>query len=285
MYVSDLKVRPDHRGGVVADALSRWARDVCVATGGEDVPTFLAVLAGNRQMQRRLPGPRGLPRLHPVATVRSSAISLLWRRRRPDQGLRVAPAGPEDVEEMADLWRRVAPRRHLAHVHDARSLAGWVEAAPGLELSAYRLARRPDGRLAGFLGLWDQEPFKQLRVTSYSRRLAAARWAFNALAPSVRATPLPRPGRALRHVTAVHLCVPPEEPGVLRSLVLHAYDELRGRGYSFLLVGLDRSDPLAAALRGLLGQPTDVSLCLATPAGRDPPVLDARPIHHEIALV
>jgi len=286
MYVSDLKVHPDHRGTGVADTLTAYARDRCVAAGGDDMPTFVTILAGNRPMERRLGGPRGLPNMHRFATIRSHAVSLLWRRRPPDlDGSRVTRAQVDDVEEMAELWQKVAPQRQFAPVHDADSLAAWIAAAPGLELSDYRLARRPDGALAGFVGFWDQESFKQLTVTSYSRTLGLARSVFNAAGPLVGATPLPPAGGALRYLSAVHVCVPGATPDVLGSLLVHAYNELRGGGYSLLTIGLDVADPLAAALAGLLAQPTDIWACMATLGPYTGPDVADRPVHHEIALV
>ena len=163
-------------------------------------------------------------------------------------------------------------------------MAAWIHAAPGLDITDYLVARRPDGSLAGFLGVWDQYGFKRLRVTGYSRRLDAVRMAFNAFAPAVRATKLPPPGGALRNLTAVQICVPPDDPAVLRALVRHAHNAHRARGYSFLNVGLDVTDPLAAGLKGLLAQPTDVWVCVAT-LGGSPPPLDGRPSYHELALV
>jgi len=286
MYVSDLKVHPDHRGGGVADALSVWARDICVAAHGIGVLAFLTILAGNQSMARRMDGPRGLPHIDRVATLRTHTIPLVWRRRPPAAGVEVRPAGPDDIGAMAALWARVAPGRQFAAVVDAASLAAWIDAAPGLAIADYRVAHRPDGELAGFLGVWDQSAIKRLRVTGYSRKLGAARRVFNAAAPLVGATRLPRPGGALRNLTAVQVCVPPEEPAVLRALVVGAYNENRRRGFSFLNIGLDLTDPLTAAIDGLLSQPTDVWVCVAgledEPAG---PIADDRPVHHEIALV
>lgn len=283
IYVGDLKVHPAHRGGAVADALTRYARDVALATGGPDVPTLLTVLAGNRAMERRAAGPRGLPALARFATIRSHAVPLLWRRRqRPE--LDVATGDLRDLGEMAALWRRLSPARNFAPVYTPDSLAGWIQAAPGLALDCYRLARRRDGRLAGFLGLWDQAAFKQLRVLRYSRRARAVRSLFNGVAPLCGAASLPSAGSPLRYVTAVHVCA--EDPVVLRALLLHAYDALRGRGYAFFTIGLDTRDPLAEALTGLLAQPTDVHAYVTTPAGRYAGApLDRRPLHYEIALV
>jgi hypothetical protein len=286
MYVSDLKVDPRHRGSGAADALTAFAREVCLEAGGGHVPTFLTILAGNRAMERRLSGPRGLPHLRRIATLRSHSVSLLWPRRSPRvDGVRIERAGWDHVEEMAARWREVAPGRQFAPVHDATSLAAWIDGAPGLDPSCYRLARSADGRLVGFVGLWDQSSFKQTVVTGYSRRLSAVRLAFNMAAPAVRAPRLPPPGGALRHLTAVHVCVPPDRPDVLRALLVDAYNDLRGSGYSFFSVGLDVADPLSVALSGLLAQPTDIWACVASLSGDDGPSFDGRPVHHEIALV
>ena len=286
IYLSDLKVHPAYRGLGVADSLSRYVRDASEAIGGPDIPALLTVLAGNRPMERRAAGPRGLARLTRFTTIRSYAVSLLWRRRIPASDLRVCRARLENVEEMAALWRRVAPSRQFAPVYDAASLARWIRNAPALDISSYWIARDRNGRLVGFLGLWDQHSFKQLRVVGYSRRLAIVRAAFNGLLPMFGGTRLPPPGGPLRYLSAVHVCVPANQPRVLRSLILRAYNELRGRGYSFFTIGLDTRDPLASALRGLLAQPTDVHAYVSVPAGEyTGPALDDRPLHFEIALV
>jgi GNAT superfamily N-acetyltransferase len=284
MYISDFKVHPAHRGTGAADALILWARDACVAAHGPDALAFLTVLAGNKAMLRRMAGPRGLPVITRVATFRTHTIPLVWRRRLRDTAVTVAPAQPTDLADMGDLWARLAPGRQFAALHDAGSLGRWIAEAPGLELADHRVARRADGSLAGFLGVWDQSAFKRLRVTGYSRRLGAVRAVFNTLGPLVGATKLPAPGNALRNVTAVHLCVAPDDPAILRALVVDAYNASRGKGYSFLNVGLDLTDPLAAGLKGLLAQPTDVWVCVAT-LGGTPPALDGRPSYHELALV
>lgn len=286
MYVSDLKVHPDHRGSAVADTLSAWAQEVCLETGGPDVLVFLTVLAGNRAMERRMPGPRGLPRLRRVATLRTHTVPILWRRRPPDAGVTLSRAGPADLEEMCALWSRVARRRQFAPVLDAGGMAAWIDAAPSLEVSSYRLARRTDGALAGFLATWDQSAFKRLRVMGYSPRLAGVRAVFNTLGPAVGATRLLPPGGALRNLTAAHLCVPGDEPAVLRALVVDAYNAARGKGFSFLNIGLDVTDPLAVATKGMFAQPVDVWICTASPAGAaEDRVFELGPFHHEIALV
>ena len=282
-YAGDLKVHPSRRGGEAADALERWV----AARASEEDPErllFLTVLKGNASMEKRLPGPRGLPRLDPFATIRSHAIPLLHGRGRSDD-LRISRAGPRDVEPMAELWARVAPERQLAPVMAADALARWVAAAPGLDLWDYLVARDASGRIQGFVAFWDQSSMKTLRVTRYSPRMRIVRRAINAVAGPLGATPVPPAGEPLRVRTAVHLCVPSSRPDVLRALVLDAYARCRGKE-ALLLVGLDPRDPLTAGLANLWSQPTDVHVCATSGAGRyRGPRLDERPVHYEIALV
>src|SRR5215211_3910737 len=181
-YIGDLKVHPAHRDSVVADGLSRYAAKL-MAVLPESAPVLITVLAGNAAMERRLGGPRGLPRFSRAATIRTHSVSILWQRRNPVHWARVTRATWNDIEEMASLWREVAAHRQLAPAHDADSLARWIREAPGLDVESFHLARATDGRLLGFIGIWDQRQFKQMTVVGYSRRMAIARRAFNAVAP------------------------------------------------------------------------------------------------------
>jgi hypothetical protein len=261
----------------VADALSAYVRNGAQQAAGGASPVLATVLRGNRAMERRVAGRPGLPRLVPIATFRVHAVPLLWRRRRP-AAPGVCPAAAADLDGMADLWRRVAPARQFAPVLEAGGFATWIAAVPGLDTSSYLLARDPDGRLAGFLAVWDPSPVKRLRVTAYSRRLGAFRRVFNTAAPLAGAAPLPPPGEPLRSLTALH------RPDVLRALVFAAHDVWRGRGYAFLTLGLDTREPLSRALRGLLAQPTDVVVYVTAPDGVGP-LLDHRPVYLESGLV
>ena len=285
-YLGDLKVHPAHRGGFAADALVEFSREAVRGYGGDDMLALVTVLNGNRSMEHRAVGLRGLPPLTRFATLDVHAIPLLWPRAERVAGLRVDVACESDLDEMGALWNRVAPGRQLAPVLGAARLRAWIADAPGLTVRDYLVARRADGRIAGFLALWDQYFIKQLRVLGYSARLAAVRAALNGLAPLARTPRLPAAGAVLPSLAVLHCCVERDEPEVLRALLLHAYTARRGAGYLFLTLALDRRDPLRTALRGLLAQPTAVGAYATTPAGRwTGAPLDGRPLHFESALV
>ena len=285
-YVGDFKVHPSHRDTRIADALSLRAEEWFCSLPPA-APLFITVLAGNKAMERRLSGPRGVASFQKVGTIRTHSLPILWRRketRRPS--VRVAPARWNDLDEMVALWNSVAPLRQLAPVLSVSSLADWIRNAPGLDISSYRLARSSGGELLGFLAVWDQRSFKQLTVVGYSRRMNAARLAFNSLCPFLGVERLPATGSPLACVTVANICVPADRSDVLRAILTTAYNELRDTRCSFMNVGLDVRDLLSEALSGFLPQPTDVNAyMMKIRSGVAPEPLDGRPIHYEIALV
>ena len=287
VYAGDLKVHPDFRDTHTADALERFVADVARDTAGPSTPILLTVLAGNTSMERRALGPRGLPRLHRFATLHSFAVPLLWRRRLTEgAALRVDHASDRDIEEMADLWLRIAPSRQFAAAFDAEGLARWIDAAPGLRIEDYLLARDNQGRVIGFVGIWDHRAVKTLRVLRYSPALRVLRAVVTTLAPFVGATPPPAVGLPLTYASAVHLCVPADRVDVMRALVLAGYQRLCGTGRVFMNVSLDARESLATALSGLLATPTVIHAYATTPSGEwTGAALSDRPLHFETALV
>jgi GNAT acetyltransferase-like protein len=286
IYAGDLKVHPAHRDHSVADALMGAAVAGCETIAGPDVPTYATILAGNAPAERLVSGQRGLPKFDRIATINSASVGLLWKRSPGGPDLEVREARADDLEEMLGLWQRVAPERQLAPAHDLESFRRWIEDSPGLGYSSYRLAFDRSGHLAGFAGFWDQDCFKHMRVMQYSRRLTAFRFFYNLFAPLIGAVKLPPPGGVLRYLTVVNPCVPSSRPDVLRAILLAAYNELRGRDYAFITIGLDVKDPLTAALKGLMTQPMLVNGYISSPSGAyRGPALDQRPLHFEIALV
>lgn len=283
-YAGDLKVHPMHRNTTVADELSRYC-ERSLRQLPSTAPVLITVLAGNRSMERRLPGPRGVPAFSQIGTIRTYSVPILWHRKTSGT-IKIAPAEWRDLDEMAALWSRVAALRQLAPVMSVAAMGSWIRSTSGLAISSYRVARAESGELLGFFAVWDQRTFKQLNVVGYSPRMKTARMVFNLLAPGVGGERMPETGQALNCVTISHICVPGERPEVLRALLASAHNELRGTGISFINVGLDKRDPLSSAMDGFLAQPTDVNAYVTKSRFGIPcEALDEAPLHCEIALV
>ena len=283
-YVGDLKVHPAHRDIATADALWNRASDRmdCLPTG---TPTLITVLAGNKAMARRLSGERGLTPFDWVATIRSYSIPILWRRHLAG-GIAVERAKWFQLDEMANLWNRVARTRQFAPVFSTETFADWIRSAPGLGISSYILARSQRGELLGFIGLWDQSSFKQMYVEKYSRKMAIVSAMTNAIAPRLGGARLAQAGEQMRFQTVVNACVAAENPEVLKALLRCAHNSLRNSESAFFNIGLDVADPLTSAVEGLFAQATDIDAYVGTTKGPlDIERLRARPLHYEIALV
>lgn len=286
-YVGDLKVHPLYRNAAVADAICNHAgAQMDVLQGG--APTLITVLAGNRAMERRLPGPRGVPAFDWIGTIRSHSIPVLWKRKLNGHStVKIDRARWSDLDQMIRLWKRVAPLRQFAPVLDSNSLAEWIRLAPGLDISCYLVARSCAGEILGFIALWDQSSFKQMYVERYSRRMSIVAAMSNAIAPRLGGARLAEPGEEMKYQTAVHVCVPADSPEILHSLLVAAHNQLRNTGCAFFNVGLDVVDPLSVATEGLFSQPTDVHAYVSTrgTVPLDLRMLRSRPLHYEIALV
>ena len=283
LYVGDRRVHPAWRGQGLSDALVAAGRRLA-AEIDPDMPGLVTILAGNRAMNAQVAGRGGMGRFLHVATVRLHTLPLIRRRRRLT-ALAVSQATPQDAGEMAERWAQLAPRRQFTQARDEAALTAWIAEAPGLDWPSYWLARRPDGRLAGFLAVWDERGCKETTVLDYSRGAGAFRALYNVVAPALGGAPLPGRGEALRALQVVHLCVAPEEPETLRALLLAAAERCRGLGAVALTIGLDVADPVARGLAGIPAIATDVEAYVLTPGGpwRGAP-LDDRPLHFEAAL-
>ena len=278
-YASDLKVHPAHRDTMIADELSKYAERES-AELPPAAPVLITVLAGNRSMERRLSGPRGVPALRHLGTIRTHSLPILWHRAVAGS-IDVSPAGWRDLEEMASLWKQVAPQRQLAPVFTVDSMAEWIDSTPGLDISSYRLARSRSGELLGFFAVWDQRSFKQLNVVGYSPRMQAARSIFNLIAPVVGGARMPGTGHALNCAAIAHICVPGSSPEVLRALLASTHNELRHTGISFINIGLDTRDPLSPATEGFSAMISALPMTsrglLQPPAGRCNPMFIVEP--------
>ncbi len=282
LHVGDLKVAPRRRGSGVADALTAAVRETAFEWRLPHAPILVEVLAGNRAMERRTDGPRGLPPLTRLATVRSLAFPML--RRAATRSVHVRPAERKDVVAMKQLWDAVAPGRQFTRRFEGVSAFGaWIDDCASF--AAFRLAFDDGGRLLGFLAAWEQSALKQLRVTADSPVIARGRRVLRLVGPALGLPGVPAPGEIVRCATVHGLCVPPHAPDVLRALLLQALADGRMRGLTVLNVALDERDPLAVATRGLFGLPTrvDVYVCTASGAWTGDDLRD-RPLHFESAL-
>jgi hypothetical protein len=238
-YLGHFRVAPAARRRV---KLLRRAFEDCQKRFGTDpLWSFASLLDGNTPALRLLTsGLPGFPRFTTIGRYQSLVMRSLGRADDPSIRL----ATPADMPEVAAFYR--ANRRPLAPVLEADDISSgrW----PGLAPHDFLLAER-SGRLTGVIALWDQRPFRQLKVTGYQRPLSHLRWAVNALGPLTGFPYLPRVGEDLALAYLSFLTVEAGDTATALRLIRAARTLAGARGLRSVALGLADGDPLVLQLR------------------------------------
>ena len=224
--------------------------------------TLVSVTAENERTRRLLSVARGAaPRLEALADLVTLALVV----RRPRRRLRLRVEADEArADAFRDAW---APRRDLSPVR--LFLPGPIQALVSVR----------DECDVGAVRVWDPAGVRQHVVERYGAGLRRARPLLNAAARLAGIRPLPAPGEVLRVAFAAGLVAPDTE--ALDALLDAALTHAHRLGAGFLLVGLDRADPLLVHARRRLHLP--YTSTLFSVRWTDDPIPVSRPVCAEVA--
>lgn len=252
-YLSGLRLLPEHRkqAGLLARGFRKFRE---LHSDGRAAYYLTTVAADNHESLAVLTSQRaGLPVYHPWGRYHTLTFAAQRNGSRLPANLLIRRATPADAATVEAFLHQQGSQRQFFPILNQQEFAGKPRRLIGMRPESILLAWA-DGQLVGTLGLWDQKPFKQTMVTSYSRRLSLARPFYNAMAGLQRKPQLPRAGQMLN---LRYAAVP-----VVRSDYLHAADHLlqaathrlRHDLSELLLLGLHERDPLLEQLRPLSGR-------------------------------
>ena len=250
-YLSDLRIRPEYRSGLLlARGFKLLRKEVFAA--GEWAQTL--VLDDNSDAARLLTSGRGgLPEYRPCGQYRSWFLrGQTVSRVRPD--IEIRPAREADFCAMHTLQDQVAPSAAFTPHLDFSAMGG-----VGFRLAFIK------SELVGILGIWNQSDIKTTIVHTYSGALRRFRPTYNLWAKLRNLPRLPSPGDSLSATPLTAVLCRERDPEILRALLSSA---LTGDG--LYAIGLDSSDPLTSALNGLRSHTTHASHYLVGFSG-DPP--------------
>jgi hypothetical protein len=253
----------------------------------DPLPAYLvSIVGGNQEATGVLVRNRRkiFPAFYPVADFCTLAVSVRGYKPALVRDASIAGADARQLGEVAAFLRSCGSRRQFFPVwteERIRSLA-----ALGLRIEDLRVARR-NGEIAGVAGLWDQSSYKQTVVHGYSGWLKAAAQIYNLSAPWLGRAALPRPGEKLRSAYAAFICVANDDSAVFAALLRELYNLARFRGFDYLLIGLDRRDPLLPVAREYshVAYPSRLYLAEWPDGGHVHEQLDRRPAYVDIATL
>jgi len=255
----------------------------------KDVPFHITTIFEDnlpirRAMERSWPGK---PTFRPHGRMLSLVLPI-WRTRRLSSlpGIEIRRGSAELLPEIAACLQRNYAAYQFAPLWRADDLAD-AERVRGLRADDFRVALR-GGKLVGCLATWDQRSFKQTVVRRYEGPLWRLRHLANVASRLTGWPRLPDPGEELPHLYLSHLALDDEDPRVFLCLLGSAYNDLVGKGYAYLALGLAEGHPLLAGLRKAFWhiEQRIVLYVLYSEAGaRAANALDGRPRHVELALL
>lgn len=252
-YLSGLRLLPEHRkrAGLLARGFRKF-RDLHF--DGRAGFYLTTVAADNRETLSVLTSQRaGLPVYHPWGSYHTLTFAAAADAPKPTKSVSIRCAAPDDAAAISKFLAEQGPRRQFFPVFGEQEFAGHPQRLKGLKSESVLLAWN-DGKLVGSLGLWDQMPFKQTIVNSYSRRLSLARPFYNAVAGLQHKPKLPHAGQQLNLRYGAVPVVRPEYAEVAGDLIRTAAVTLRRQRSDLLLLGIHERDPLFKQLRLLSGR-------------------------------
>lgn len=244
-YLSDLRVAPEYRRGMLLARGYRYFRDLHDA---DPVPFYTTMIyEGNTPALDTLKGGRaGLPHYRDWGRFLTPALHLDFRLKpAPVSGVTVERGSRVRLAEIVGFLNRWQSRRQFAPVYREHDFPhGRFR---GLRAEDFYLATRY-GRIVGTIAVWDQSALRQTHVERYSTVLAVLRPAYNALAMMSPLKPLPVPGAQIPGVYLACLATEEDDVNIFRHLLRAVHEDIRCSSWHFAIAGLHETDPRTAVL-------------------------------------
>ncbi|MBB82163.1 MAG: hypothetical protein CMN02_14455 [Roseibacillus sp.] len=268
-YLSDLRVVPKLRRGMTLARGYRYLRElhrdgrtaIYTTVIVEDNETALRTVGANRA---------DMPRYLDQGRVLTPMISLKKRLPEIPAEIRSATAGdiPAIVAKMNETKMQFQP------VYDERTLLdGRFQ---NLQANDFRMLFR-EGKLVGVMAAWNQMPFRQTVIKSYSGAIGVLRPLINLF----RSPPLPATDEPLSFFYIAFSATDTVED--YRILLRSIYNESIGSSHTHMIAGLHERDPRLPVLRDYPQTPFAGRLFTVT--FDDPVEIDDRIPYVETALL
>lgn len=272
-YFCDLRIHPDYRRGTL---LARGYRFVKEELLKERYAQTIIVSDNLPALEALTGGRAGLPVYYPYGRYVTFALAPISLKCTSN-------ARRATAEEKAEIAAFLAVEGRSKQFYPVYNLDLQSPYYRGIELRDYFVLRE-SGQITGILGVWNQKDFKRSRLAAYSPLMRIVRPLYNAYTGIRGGIRLPPAGSVLKYSFLHSLAVKDNDPARLSSL-LEAVFSNRSKESEYFLLGLDASDPLVQALKGIPCR-TFHGMHFLVAGGRDPrPDLLPGPFYLEAARI
>lgn len=244
-YLHDLRVAPEARGG---NALKTLFLAIAAHIGTEEGWMEAVILEENLIPLGIIDrGRPWLPNFYRGGRVVTSVLPAQQRNVGPDSGLTIRPATIKDAPLLQHLWDKASHRQGFPR-YDVNDLLAGRAYYQCLKINHYLIAFS-NGRAIGSVGIWNQKPFKQTRVTRYTPWVAALRRPYNLYSRIFGGLRLPSPGHCFNYLILHSLAIDHDNPEVFKALLDYVLEHHLQPTQS-LLCGFFDDHPLEPVLQG-----------------------------------
>jgi hypothetical protein len=257
-YLSNLRLLKEYRGrGTILVRAYRYLHERHLGEQPEDRPTLYltAIAEGNENAIRLLTNNRAdLPTYEYAGKYYTYAIPRSKTRRSNRDptgipGVHVRPMLQAELDQLLDFIRREGQNRQFFPAYKSPDFFENDSTFLGMRPSDIQIATSSSGEILGTLAIWDQRPFRQVLIESYSRSLRLIKPFYN-LAAILRGTPrLPSPETVLPQVMGALPIIKRNDPEIFHALLKACLKRMTDASCietsaDYMMLGLHESDPL-----------------------------------------
>jgi hypothetical protein len=249
-YLSNLRIDKNYRSG---DLLDRGYNQLEQMHKPRAAKLYLTTIMEDNVVARRAltSGRPGLPAYQDFGRLTTFVLGT-WKNLfacRKKQGPKICNATEQPLTDILEFWNKEGRHSQFFPAYTSGDLTDPDGLLAGLGVENIYLAMQA-GQIVGTLALWDQRPFRQWVIDSYSRRASLARPIYNGWARLTGRPTLPSAGQHLNYRFIGLTCVKDRSRVVFESLLAHVWRQVmeQDRG-AMVMCALHESDPLAPALQ------------------------------------
>ena len=242
-YLSGLRVNPEFRNNSFLARGYKFFREL---DSDGKVPFYLTTIIEDNVVARRIleSGRASLPNYIPID--RLSTFIIKTGKRESRKVHEVVKGNEVRLEEIVGFMNEHGRDKQFFPYYDESDFG--TGRLRGLNQCDFYVAIEGD-EILGVVAKWDQESFKQTRVTGYDWRMQVARPLINLSSRFSNIPKLPKEGELLHYFYASFPVIRENDPTILSSLLNEVASDPQNRGYDYFTLGLTENDNLREAIK------------------------------------